>query len=671
MQGIVTFGDTVVIECGGIYVSFDAGQSWRVAGVGFPANPDVLSLSKFGRYVFAGLADSGIYRSSDYGYTWTSSNNGIRRYDNTWSFQDHNGNLFAGTSYGIYRSTDSGANWKACDTPMFIGQYVFAQASSDSLLLAGADYSEVLASTDEGDSWRTLDTSILDYGRINALLIRGTNILAGSSRGMFRSSDRGTTWSLVQSGLPSALSVQTLIAYGSYVLAGSPQGLYRSSDDGANWTRVQSGLPVDQDIRSLASSVRTLYAGTIYDGLYLSTDSGATWAQSDSGLRLRGFSTSAVLGTRQFFFAGGESVFRSSDDGTTWEAAGAGVSQMNALAIKGGKLLAGTGFGVFRSTDFGENWLNASSGLSTEVYALAISGNDIFAGTYRGIFLSTDDGNSWHTVNNPDLEFGDNVFTAFAVQDSDVYAGYGDTFNGGFVFRTKDAGRSWVNIDKSLDTSYISESISALFVEGNNIFAGGGGEILHSPDNGKNWMIADTGLPGDGGYFVNGFASNGANLFAGLYGDQDAGGVYVSTDTGSTWKNMSTGLPKQAHIGALAVKDSFLFAATYDQGVYRFSGMEPIHYGVAQATSAEDILQTFPNPVSGNTTIRLVTTQRGRASISIENSLGQEIATLFSGELETGEHSFSWDARRVTPGIYWCIVRTDAGTRCSAVVVTH
>ena len=69
---------------------------------------------------------------------------------------------------------------------------------------------------------------------------------------------------------------------------------------------------------------------------------------------------------------------------------------------------------------------------------------------------------------------------------------------------------------------------------------------------------------------VSCFAVSGTNLFAGTWG----GGVFLSTNNGTTWTAVSSGLPKYSAsdttdyevIRALAVSDTNLFAGTTYEG---------------------------------------------------------------------------------------------------------
>ena len=69
------------------------------------------------------------------------------------------------------------------------------------------------------------------------------------------------------------------------------------------------------------------------------------------------------------------------------------------------------------------------------------------------------------------------------------------------------------------------------------------------------------------------------------------------------------------------------------------------------------LLSCNPNPFSQSITIHFTTPETGAAQVAIVDVLGVEVRRLFSGELEAGEHSYTWDARGTSPGMYWCEVR--------------
>ena len=73
-------------------------------------------------------------------------------------------------------------------------------------------------------------------------------------------------------------------------------------------------------------------------------------------------------------------------------------------------------------------------------------------------------------------------------------------------------------------------------VNGTNMFAGGNGAILYSSDTGTNWTLVDSGLPK--GKAINSIAISGTNTFAGTgtgSGFNSGSGIYLSTNNGAFW----------------------------------------------------------------------------------------------------------------------------------------
>jgi hypothetical protein len=64
--------------------------------------------------------------------------------------------------------------------------------------------------------------------------------------------------------------------------------------------------------------------------------------------------------------------------------------------------------------------------------------------------------------------------------------------------------------------------------------------------------------------------------------------------------------------------------------------------------------QNYPNPFNPSTTIRFSVETRGHATLTVFNALGQEIATLFSGEAESGQvYTTKFDATDLANGMYF------------------
>ena len=236
-----------------------------------------------------------------------------------------------------------------------------------------------------------------------------------------------------------------------------------------------------------------------------------------------------------------------------------------------GDIFAGTYFGngVFRSTDDGDSWNEKNNGLiATEVRTIAAQGpiprihspninaaDFIFAGTYgRGMFRSTDSGQNWDQIRNGLLRFMkalslsassahkvssyENVTIRATNPSGHIFAG---TYFGGSVFRSTDNGDSWTPVKNGLDCgniwSLVIIPVGTMFVG----TAGCGTGVYHSTDNGDSWTLANIGLTSTD---VAALAVNGSNyhVFAGTHSIMGkGGGMFRSTDNGDTWTGQNGG----------------------------------------------------------------------------------------------------------------------------------
>ncbi|MBN1131264.1 MAG: hypothetical protein JXA71_19905 [Chitinispirillaceae bacterium] len=104
--------------------------------------------------------------------------------------------------------------------------------------------------------------------------------------------------------------------------------------------------------------------------------------------------------------------------------------------------------------------------------------------------------------------------------------------------------------------------VSALAVNGGYLFAGTFGiGVYVSTNNGTSWTAVNTGLTN---LSVNALLANGGNLFAGTNG----GGVFLTTNNGTSWGAVNAGLTGQ-NITALGAYGRFVFAGTDSGKIFR------------------------------------------------------------------------------------------------------
>ena len=275
--------------------------------------------------------------------------------------------------------------WEQTNEPFGGAVYCFAVSSTN--LFAGTN-GGVVVSTNNGTSWTQVNNG-LTYA-VEALAVSGTNLFAGTfGGGVFLSTDNGTSWT--QAGLTSTYYVEALAVNGTNLFAGTDRGVFLSTNNGASWTQANNGLT--RDVAAFAVSGTNLFAGTNSDGgVFLSTNNGASWNQV--GLINTSVVALAFSGTNLFAGTYDDGVFLSTDNGTSWTQVNNGLTSpyVQAFAVSGANVFAGTGDGVFLSTDNGTSWRAINSGLTAySVLSLVVNSDRyVFAGTWAGgVFKST------------------------------------------------------------------------------------------------------------------------------------------------------------------------------------------------------------------------------------------------------------------------------------------
>jgi hypothetical protein len=140
---------------------------------------------------------------------------------------------------------------------------------------------------------------------------------------------------------------------------------------------------------------------------------------------------------------------------------------------------------------------------------------------------------------------------ALAVNGNNIFAGAGGFSSPLGVYLSTNNGTNWIQ------TALNNQYILSLAINGNNIFAGTASYgIFISTNNGLNWI--QTGL---NNLTVSSLAVSGNNIFAGTSGS----GVYLSTNNGTNWTQ--TTLNNQS-ISSFAISGNNIFAGSIDSGVY-------------------------------------------------------------------------------------------------------
>lgn len=441
------------------------------------------------------------------------------------------------------------------------GGYILALAvdpKNPSKVYASTATAELFRSIDGGSTWAPTGSP----GQIFALVIdptTTTTLYAATGSGASTSTDGGATWTqgdgVLATGQTLAIDPATP---GTLYLGTNQGGVFKSTDAGAHWNAVNNGLSETNVFAiAVAPTVPTaVYAGT-FSGVFKSTDGGASWTPVNNGLTITFVSALVVDPTTPSTvyaatFGGG--VFKTTNGGTTWTAKNSGLSldlDIGALTIDPAvpaTLYAGSVFGgVSKTVDGGSNWIAMNSGLPpARITALAISPSlptTVYAGTSAGVFKSVDDGTSWNAVITGLRALPIYGLAVEPALPSNVYAGT----SGAGILKSAYGGASWIPVNAGLPSSGTNTTYGSLMIDPTHpdtVYAaapvGGSGACygaVKTTDGAQTWSAANS------GFFQCATAlvldpTSPATLYATAYA-----AVFKSTDGGSNWQSMSSGLP--------------------------------------------------------------------------------------------------------------------------------
>jgi photosystem II stability/assembly factor-like uncharacterized protein len=532
---VVPGGTTIYLASanGGVFKSTNSGTDWApifdalsVYSIGAialdPANPDVI-------YVGTGEANSS-----------------VDSYDGA----------------GLFRSLDGGLNWTSLG------------------LQATARIARVVV--DPQNSARIFVAAM------------GTQFSTSSERGMYRSEDAGATWTRVlavddSTGVCDVVinpahsdtmfaATWERIRSPSYRRAYGPGcGIWRSIDSGDTWTRLANGLPAPSDsvgrigLAIAPSKPSTVFAQIIggavlgYDGLgmYRSTDGGDTWIRRDTGTAF----TSAFGGFGWYFgdvavdpansnrvFAMGVRLRRSVDGGQTYgDITSNAHVDMHALWIdpaNSQRIFLGSDGGFFRSLNGGSSWTKSLDLPTTQFYACIVdpaNANRSMGGTQdNNTILTTGSPNAWTAVLG-----GDGFQCIIDPLDPDVlFAEYQYCSGGSGPLRSSNAGLSFsAPSGFSAVDRYNWNAPMVMSPSNHDVLLAGSQRVYRSTDNGHVYQAISSDLSSHlPASLVYGTLTtlDISPVDAGVYyAGTDDGRVWRSTNAGSTWEEISTGLPQR------------------------------------------------------------------------------------------------------------------------------
>ncbi len=510
--------------------------------------------------------------------------------------------FFASTVGGLFHSGDAGRTW-TLDT--------------DGVTASGVDVRDMLRSSDgssflatygggiyrrwPGSSTWQQATSASPWVRALTQSDDGT-LFAATITGILRSDNGGGSWD-AYSVDERSLNIRDVIAQGSMVYAATSEGVYKSDDRGRTWDWASSGMTTFDTDMLFISSTGDVYAGTspITGGctLFRTRSAGRIWTcvqpQRDP-VRAGGM---AEDGQGRLYFGGYRYVYRSDDEGSTWQPAATTTTTVHGIAALGSTVVAGTyGRGVIRSGDRGTRWDTSNEGLHSAIRDIEIGPDQgLYAATLGGVYASHDRGISWELLDDLDSPVRPAQSLAFDEQgrlldgtlnglfrldqnldiwdalgppgappirdvlsgpDGEIFVGYHEG-----VYHLR--GSNWSSYPLIGPDQAPRDVIAIGIDEAGTLFAGGAYDSFMRRSGTTGWIrLTSLATP----YFE-------AQVFAmDMEGTHYAGtryfGVMRSTDGGQTWTPMTNGLSGSEDIRTIAFDaNGTMHIGSFGNGVYR------------------------------------------------------------------------------------------------------
>ncbi|MBS3913977.1 MAG: PKD domain-containing protein, partial [Bacteroidetes bacterium] len=369
----------------------------------------------------------------------------------------------------------------------------------------------------------------------------------GSSGGSMSACPGGGRWTRIgpvkpphnQTSQPNGVGRIAGIAFhpsdtNSFFVCAPQGGVWKTTDNGATWSMLFGNGPVVNTIGSTAlllsyNDPDTMYLGTgdrdAGDapgfGVLASWNGGKTWSTRNSGMGNLTIGRMAMhpKNSAIILAATNNGIYRSANSGSSWTQTLSGSAWDVVYHPANPSIVyASIGGAFYKSTDGGVTWSNITSGLPTSgvsrgmisvsaasrgyVYFLLTGGI-----TFKGVYRSTDSGSTFSTMSTTPNILG--------------YSETGSDANG----------QGWYDLDIAADP----KNADVIYVAAINMWK--------SSNGGSNWTVCGHWVGSGGADDIHAdqhaveFNKTGNKIYAG-----NDGGIYYSSNGGSRWKNIGSGI---------------------------------------------------------------------------------------------------------------------------------
>jgi len=666
-------GDIFVITFGhGLYRSTDKGESWISLGQNLPQlflPWHVFVDSADNIYLYSYDTDA-IYKSADYGNNWEKINLSFHNALISTFAENSNRQLFCSINGWLYRSSDFGETW----TNIYADSEAVIKLFYRMNIFLGIRGNKLFKISEDGSSWNELTnfTTLIDSLKISlssmTLLAINKNhtILVGDPYNIFISKDIGNTWHHSKVNFINFVSIYDVTndENGNFYLTGLLDSYHRlsrilkSTDEGETWYNCSNTLHDYLITNLFCDNMNNIFAGTSGGGVLLLKN--GNLIKKNNNLCSATVNDLVYKNNNEMFCCvQGDGIFYSSNGGFDWFKASNYFDTLNVghLAITPtGVLYAGTSEGLFRSTDNGVSWNLVFTNIflpNVLIDRVKINHQGIIAIIVtKGGLITSSDGNIWKflvDMRNIDPWYSPNLFLTDnnCLVSNINLEGFQNT---GLVM-TKDFGNNWTCLNNPVkgipSDIYFDDSLQ--IVEDNR-------SIFLSTNFGSDWhkIFIDS---------VSTFArptplfcsDSKKHVYVNLHDySNNNESFYYSNNLGKTFNkfystnNLNT-------LKMFSSSDDRLYIAPQGFGLLKYNGDFTSDVTKEIITSKYKLYQNYPNPFNPTTTINYSIPIESFVTIKIYDLLGKEVATLVNEFQKPGTYNYqlSTSNYQLSSGVYF------------------
>ncbi|MFN3871957.1 MAG: T9SS type A sorting domain-containing protein [Ignavibacterium sp.] len=306
---------------------------------------------------------------------------------------------------------------------------------------------------------------------------------------------------------------------------------------------------------------------------------------------------------------------------------------------------------ILSTTNGGANWLSTryrpdNVNLSTICFLDSLRG--IVGGDNSVLSMTTNGGAEWIEVQRDSGTFSHfPVRKIRFINDSVGFAVGGIFDRGGVIWHCTDGGFNWIT-----DSAYADPFFDMVFVDSQTVLTLASdiersfpSAVFKSSDLGNTWFYQE--IPYYG--VCNGIDKRTISEIWGTFGKE----FIVSSDQGENWQTFTT--PDSILIYDISFTDSLHGFVVGQSGKFLkfIPNISSVESEFIFSNPTLKVFHNYPNPFNSSTNFRIELTEPSTLNITVYNSLGQKIQTIYKGHSESGYKEIKFNAENLSSGIYF------------------